>query len=128
MNAMVDANVTIDVPEGATADDQIAAVKGNDAALKILSDAGYTPEAFYPVIVNATIAISMVGAEAQRKEIEAARESLNTQKDTLTQEQYDQALAQITAQLEMFDSVPAENITLAARHQSAFDALNNVAR
>jgi len=54
MTSMAEGNVAIDVPDGATADDQIAAVKGNEAALKILSDVGYTSETFHLVVVNAT--------------------------------------------------------------------------
>ncbi len=128
MTSMAEGNVTIEVPDGATVDDQINAVKDNDAALKILSDAGYTPETFHPVVVNATIALSMAGAEGQKQEIEGAIESLKGQKDALTQEQYDQALAQMNAQLAVFDSVPAENVALAAKHQDAFAALTSAAQ
>ncbi len=128
MTSMAEGNITIDVPDGATTEDQIAAIKSNETALKILSDAGYTPETFHPVIVNASIALSMAGSEAQRQEIQSAIESLKAQQDTLTPEQYDQSLAQMNAMLSVLGSVPAENLTLAVKHQSAFDALSGAAQ
>lgn len=125
MTAMAEGNVTIDADTSESAEGQIAAVKKNPAAMQILSDHSYTPETFHPVVVNAMIAFSMKGAAERKQDIEGAIEALKSQKDVLTAEQYDQALAEISAQLSVLNSVPAENVTLAAKHQNAFAALRN---
>ena len=120
MEAMAKGKITIEVPDGATVPEQLSAVEKNPAALQVLSDHGYTPETYHPILVNATIALSMADVEAQMQQVQGAIEALEGQKDAMAAEQYDQALAELTAQLSFLDSVPPENLALGAKHLSVF--------
>ncbi len=116
-------NINLSPPENTTPDQEAALMAQNPAVVEILDRYGYSPVEFIPLSVNVVMAHVIASSPSSIADVDAQISKLNTEKDTMDEQQYQTMLTMLDQQKNFLKSAPSENVQMAGKFTDALNAM-----